>query len=206
MIRINLLPHREEKRKIRRQQFWATVMIMLVIAVVIDFLAHMVNQGYIDSQEQRNRIFTGEIAKLDNEIAEIRELRTKINDLLARKKVIEDLQGDRSVPVHLFNELWAKVPAGVYLASIKQTGNVVALGGYAQSNAKVSFLMRALDESPFLENAKLIKTEAVAATDLKSGRGAASGRAVIAFTLEISIERPADDLAEVADAAPVGGK
>jgi type IV pilus assembly protein PilN len=202
MIRINLLPHREEKRKIRRQQFWMTVMVMFAIAGVIDFLVHMVNQGYIDTQDQRNSIFKAEIAKLESEISEIRELRSKINDLLARKKVIEDLQENRSIPVHLFNELAARVPAGVYLTSIKQTGDLVALGGYAQSNAKVSFLMRALDESPFLENANLIKTEAVNATVAKS-----SSRAVIAFSLVISVERaPADDQVNVADAASVGGK
>lgn len=183
MIRINLLPHRAEKRKERRQQFFTISGAMIVLGLAIALLVHTIYAEYIEDQESKNAYLTAEIAKLDAEIAEIRLLRQQIEALLARKQVIESLQGSRAETVHLFNELARRMPDGVYLKSVKQTPQQVTLVGYAQSNARVSNLMRSLDESPFLQNPGLV--EAKAAT--------VNGRRVSEFTLNIGIERATDD-------------
>lgn len=191
MIRINLLPHREEKRRERRQQFFAISGVMVVAGLLIALLVHTVYAGYIERQERKNAFLKAEIAKLDQQIAEIKRLREQIDALLARKQVIESLQGRRAEAVHLLNELARRMPDGVYLKSIKQTGARVVLVGYAQSNARVSHLMRSLDESSFLEEPGLVEVKAATV----------NGRRVSEFTLGISIERPK---AEVVESAPVG--
>jgi type IV pilus assembly protein PilN len=160
MIRINLLPHREEKRKERRQQFYVVVTAILLLGIALVFLVHMVNSGHVDSQEARNLYFKEKIADLDKEIAEIKELRSQIDRLLARKQVIEALQSNRAETVHLFNELAARVPTGVYLISVKQAEDKITLKGFAQSNARVSLLMTSLNDSPFLQNSEVVKSEA----------------------------------------------
>lgn len=183
MIRINLLPHREEKRRERRQQFYVISGGMVVLGLVIALLVHTIYAGYIERQESKNAFLKAEIAKLDLEIAEIRRLREQIEALLARKQVIESLQGNRAETVHLFNELAQRMPEGVYLKSVRQSGGRVTLVGYAQSNARVSHLMRSLDESPFLEQPGLVEVKAATVNN----------RRVSEFTLGISIERPKTD-------------
>lgn len=180
MIRINLLPHREIKRKERRQQFYVLSGLMIVLGLAIAFVVHTVIAGYIESQERKNQIFKTEIAKLDKEIAEIRRLREQIDALLARKQVIESLQSDRAQTVHLLNETAKRIPEGIYLKSIKQSSKRVTLVGYAQSNARVSHLMRALDESPYLTQPQLVEIKAATV----------DGRRVGEFTLNITIEQP----------------
>lgn len=180
MTRINLLPHRAEKRKQRRTQFYLLSATMLVLGALIGFLVHSIYAGYIEQQESRNAFLKTEIGKLDQQIAEIRRLGEQIDALLARKQIIEDLQSTRAESVHLFNELAASMPEGVYLKSVKQAGGRVTLVGYAQSNARVSHLMRNLEESPFLERPTLIEAKAATVDD----------RRVSEFTLGIGIERP----------------
>lgn len=180
MIRINLLPHREAKRKERRQQFYVVSGAMIAIGLLIGLAVHGVYAGYIELQERRNAFLKAEIAKLDTQIAEIKTLREQIDALLARKQVIESLQGNRSETVHLFNELATRMPEGVYLKSLKQVGARVTLVGYSQSNARVSTLMRSLDDSPFLHQPGLVEVKA----------STVGGRRVSEFTLGISIERP----------------
>lgn len=180
MIRINLLPHRAEKRKLRKQRFYGFSAAMVVIGALIGFIVNSVYSGYIERQEARNAFLKAEIAKLDQEIAEIRRLQEQIDSLLARKQVIESLQGTRSEAVHIFNELARGMPEGVYLKSVKQAGARVTLVGYAQSNARVSHLMRNLEESPFLERPTLVEVKA----------STVEGRRVSEFTLGINIERP----------------
>ena len=133
MIRINLLPHREEKRKARREQFYALSGLMLVLGIVVWFLGFTVINGYISSQESKNSFLKSEIATLDKQIDEIKKLKEQTEALLARKQVIESLQANRAETVYLFNELAKQVPAGIYLRSVKQTGLNVALNGYSQS-------------------------------------------------------------------------
>ena len=180
MIRINLLPHRAEKRKRRRTQFYALSGLMVVLGGLIGFLVHSIYVGYIEHQDSRNTFLKNEIAKLDQQTAEIRRLREQIEALLARKQVIEDLQSTRAESVYLLNELARGTPDGVYLKSVKQAGGRITLVGYAQSNARVSHLMRSLEESPFLERPTLVEAKAAMVDD----------RRVSEFTLSIGIERP----------------
>lgn len=180
MIRINLLPHREIKRRERRQQFFVVAGAMVGVGLLIGAVVHTIIGGYIERQERRNTFLKGEITKLDAEIAEIKRLREQIDALLARKQVIESLQETRIQSVQLLSELAGRIPEGIYLRSIKQTGGKVALLGYAQSNARVSHLMRSLDESPFLAQPALV--------EIKSATQ--NNRRVSDFALNVSIERP----------------
>lgn len=160
MIRVNLLPHREQKRKARREQFYALSGLMLVLAGVIWFLGYTILNGYLSAQEDKNAFLKREIAALDKQIDEIKKLREQTDALLSRKQIIESLQANRTETVHLFNELAKQVPSGVYLRSVKQAAQKITLNGLAQSNAKVSTLMRNLDDSPVLEKPDLVEIKA----------------------------------------------
>jgi len=160
MIRINLLPHREEKRKARRQQFYLLSSMIVVLAGLIVFLVYSVIDGYVSNQEDQNAFLRKEIADLDKQIDQIKRLKEQTQALLARKQVIESLQRDRAEPVRLLSELVRQMPTGVYLRSIKQDGQKVSLGGYAQSNARVSALMRNIEASSWLEKPQLIEIKA----------------------------------------------
>jgi type IV pilus assembly protein PilN len=160
MIRINLLPHREEKRKERRKHFYARAGLMLALGASVWLLVRMVNTGEIDRQDARNGYFKNDIIALDREIEAIRDLRGQIDRLLARKQVIETLQSNRAETVHLFNELAARVPSGVFLTTTSQSGNKITLKGYAQSNARISNMMSSLNDSPFLESSEVVKSVA----------------------------------------------
>ena len=161
MIRINLLPHRAEKRKAQQIQFVAFSVISVVLGAVIVGFVHMAITAQIDYQERRNAYLTKEIAVLDKQIDEIKKLREQTKSLLARKSVVENLQSTRSDVVHLLDQMLRILPDGVYLKSLKQTGNKISLTGYAQSNARVSTLMRSIADSPWLENPVLIEIHAV---------------------------------------------
>lgn len=160
MIRVNLLPHREEKRKARRQQFYAVSGLITVLAGMIWFLGYGIINGYINTQDNANSFIKLQIASLDKDIAEIKRLKEQTDSLLSRKRIIESLQANRAETVHLFNELARQVPDGVYLKSIKQASDSINLIGYAQSNARVSLLMRNLDASPLLERPNLSEIKA----------------------------------------------
>lgn len=180
MIRINLLPHREEKRRARRQQFYALLGLITILAGLIWFLGYSIIQRQITAQAEKNEFIKSETAVLDKEIEEIKKLKTQIDALLARKRVIEDLQGNRTETVHLFNQLARQVPDGVYIKSLKQTGNKLAIAGYAQSSARIATLMNNLDDSSLFENSQQkldIKAETV------------SGKRLNAFSLETYITR-----------------
>lgn len=165
MIRVNLLPWREERRKARRQQFIALAGVIAVLAGVIWFMGYGVINGYINTQDDKNNFLKREIAGLDKEIEEIKRLKEQTDSLLSRKRIIESLQANRTEPVHLFNELARQVPDGVYLKSIKQTGDKINLVGYAQSNARVSSLMRNVDDSPVMERPNLVEIKAATAAN-----------------------------------------
>lgn len=196
MIRINLLPHREQKRKARREQFYALAGLMLVLGGLIWFLGFTVINGYITAQESTNTFLKSEIAVLDKEIEEIKKLKEQTEALLARKQIIESLQANRSETVHLFNELARQVPGGIYLRSVKQAGQKVTLNGYAQSNARVSTLMRNLDETPLLERPELVEIKAVNVDK----------RRLSEFTLDIHFTRQTvEEAKKPAGAKPVAG-
>lgn len=157
MIRINLLPHREEKRKARREQFFALVGLVVGLAATVWFFGFSIISGYIANQNSKNEFLKKEIAVLERDISEINRLKEQTEQLLSRKRIIEALQADRAETVHLFNELARQMPDGIYLKSLKQTGQKISLTGYAQSNARVSTLMRNVDASPVMEKPDLVE-------------------------------------------------
>lgn len=157
MIRVNLLPHREEKRKARRTQFFALTGMILVLAGLIWFFGFLTIGRWIASQDEKNAFLKREIAVLDKDIDEIKRLKEQTEIMLSRNRVIESLQATRAETVHLFSELARQVPEGVYLKTAKQTARKVTLTGYAQANARVSELMQKLDASPLLERPTLIE-------------------------------------------------
>ena len=198
MIRINLLPHREEMRKARRQQFGLFAALAAVAGLAVWFVGHTIIAGYIDSQDEKNTFLKQEIAVLDKEISEIKGLREQAEALLSRKQVIESLQTNRTETVQVFNELARQMPEGVFLKTLKQTGSRINLTGYAQSNARVSNLMRNLDASPYLQNAELIEVKA----------SVLNTRRVSEFNLNVTLERQPVESAEKPKGTPpaAGGK
>ncbi len=186
MIRINLLPHREERRKALRQQFYALSALVAALALFIWFVGYSLIEAMSEHQAEKNRFLKGEIAVLDKQIEEIKKLREQTESLLQRKQVIESLQANRTETVHLFNELARQLPAGVYLKSIKQEGQKITLVGYAQSNARVSTLMHNLDESPILERPVLIEIKAAQVAKRRLSEFSMS----IFFSRQSSAEQP----------------
>lgn len=162
MIRINLLPHRELKRQARHRQIAVLAALTAGLGILVVAAVHVAIITQIEYQNGRNKYLKDQTAILDKQIEEIKKLKEQTQALLARKKVVETLQTGRSDVVHLLDELVRLLPDGVYLKSIAQAGNVVTLTGYAQSNARVSTLMRNLENSSWLEGAGL--TEIKAAT------------------------------------------
>ena len=161
MIRINLLPHREEKRRARRQQFYALLGLVTLLAGLIGVLVYSVIAGYISAQDARNDFLKKEIAVLNKEIDQIKRLKEQSDALMERKRIIESLQRDRAEAVRLLSELAKQMPEGVYLRSLKQEGQRISLGGYAQSSARVSTLLRNIEASPWLEKPQLLEIKAV---------------------------------------------
>ena len=160
MIRINLLPHRELRRKARQEQFAVLAGITFFLGLLTVGMIHLMITGQIEHQESRNNYMTNQIAILDKQIDEIKKIRAQTQALLARKKVVETLQDNRSDVVHLLDQLARLLPDGIYLRSIKQTNQTINLTGYAQSNARVSTLMRKLESSPWLGLPSLIEIKA----------------------------------------------
>ena len=161
MIRINLLPWREARRKAQRQHLGVLGGMVAVLGLLIVGAVHLTIAGYIAVQSDRNEFLKRENVRLDKEIEEIKKLKTEIAALLARKQIIERLQADRAQAVYMLQELVQQVPDGVYLKVIKQTGLKINMTGYAQSNARVSTLMRNFAASPYLENPALVEIKAV---------------------------------------------
>lgn len=191
--RVNLLPHRAERRKRARQHFFVLAGATAVLGALIVLAMHGFYATKIDTQNDRNRFLKGEIVKLDKDIAEINSLKEQIQALLARKQVIETLQADRAQTVRLLDQLVQQTPDGVYLRSVVQKGLRVNVVGYAQSNARVSTLMRNIESSPWLERPELVEVKASVTPDK---------RRVSEFNMNFSVKR-----AEVPkDAAKDGGK
>lgn len=161
MIRINLLPHREEKRKAKRKQFYALVGLVSILSVLIVLFGWTLNERALASQDDTNVFLKSEVEKLDKQIAQIKMLKDEIAILLKKKEIIETLQRDRGTAVTLLVELAKQVPEGAYLKSMRQNGGQVDLTGVAQSNSRVSELMRNLDQSPAFESPRLNQTQAV---------------------------------------------
>ena len=169
MTRINLLPWRELLRKEREREFYTLIggaaFFMCLVVVYIHF--HVA--GMIETQNGRNIFLEQEITKVEDQIKDIKQLENKKTQLLARMKVIEELQSQRPLMVHLFDELVRTIPDGVYVTSIKQTGTSIEIQGVAQSNARVSAFMRNIDASQWLTEPKLNVIEAMSGKDNQKG-------------------------------------
>ena len=161
MVRINLLPHREQKRAARQRQFVSLAIGLAVLGLAVIGLVHVVISARIENQNSRNALLKTEIAKLDEQIKEIDKLREQTQALLARKQIVETLQANRTEAVHLLDQLVRQLPDGLYLRSVRQNGAKVTLVGYAQSNARVSTLMRNIESSPWLTAPELVEIKSV---------------------------------------------
>jgi len=196
-VRINLLPHREQKRQARQRQFVSLTVLLVVMSLGVVGLVHFILATQIDNQNSRNALLKGEIAKLDEQIREIDKLREQIAQVLSRKQVVETLQGNRNEAVHLLDQLVRQLPDGIYLRSIKQSGTKVTVIGYAQSNARVSTLMRNIDSSPWLTQPELVEIKLVpvppSATPAQRGQPNPGDR-VNEFTLNMQVKRTAPPL------------
>ena len=179
MIRINLLPHREERRKQQQQQFFILLTFVLVIGAAVWFVVRSYLDEQLQTQQARNQYLQAEIVKLDKQIAEIQKLKEQTAALLARKRVVETLQSNRSEVVHLLDQLVRQLPDGVYLKAVKQTGTRVTITGLTESQARVSTLMRNLESSPQLESPGLVEIKAVQQGRLRANE----------FILNINITR-----------------
>jgi len=156
--RINLLPHREARRELKKKVFWAATALSFIAGLLMIGLVWSVLQGYIANQQERNEFVRSENRKLDSQIKEIATLRQEIEGLRARQRAVEDLQADRNLPVYLLDELVKQVPEGIYLRSIKQEERKVNVGGWATSNERVSEFLRNLqNNSQVLEKPELIE-------------------------------------------------
>ena len=189
MILINLLPHREEKRKLRKQAFFVGLGLSVVAGAVVVGLGYVVQQKLISDQQERNNFLSAEIRKLDDDIKDVSGLKAEIESLKARQKAVEDLQIDRNMPVHLLNELVAQTPEGIYLKGIRQDGQAVMVTGVAQTNERVSeFLRNTAYKSEWLERPELQEIKA-SAQQTKEARGP---KRLFDFSVRISLKRPQD--------------
>jgi type IV pilus assembly protein PilN len=163
MARINLLPWREQLREERKQRFLVTLAGVVVVAAGTVFLGDQYLNGAIEQQNSRNQFVRKEIAVLDARIKEISELKTRRQQLLERMKIIQDLQGNRPIIGRVFDQLVRTLPDGVYFTSVKMTGKNIAIVGAAESNNRVSNLMRNLDASDWLDAPNLTQVKATTA-------------------------------------------
>lgn len=195
MIRINLLPHRELKRQARRRQYYILCAVVAGIGAAIIGAVGAYISAQISSQNDTNAFIERENKKLDDDIKEIAKLEDEIRGLRARQKAVEDLQGDRNLPVHLLDELVKVTPEGIYLRNLKQTGARVTINGLAANNAKVADYVRNLTKNSWLAAPELIEIKAVSVST-----GGAAKR-LNEFTMSVSIVRPKDPVPGAAPAS-----
>jgi type IV pilus assembly protein PilN len=193
VILINLLPHREERRKRRKAAFFAGLGVSVVVGLAVVGIWYAVLDQLTSTQRARNDFLTAEIKRLEKEIKDIASLRAEIASLRARQKAVEDLQTDRNIPVYLLNELVKQTPEGVYLTSVRQNAQVVSLTGIAQTNERVSELLRnTLYNSQWLEKPELVEIKATNAAQ----------RRLFDFSMRVTLKRPQAAAAPGAASAP----
>jgi type IV pilus assembly protein PilN len=194
VILINLLPHREERRKRRKTAYFAGLAVAAVAGLAVVGGWYLVLEQLTSAQQSRNTFLKGEIAKLDLQIKDIAALKAEIESLKARQKAVEDLQIDRNVPVHVLNELVKQTPEGVYFSAVKQDAQVLTLTGIAQTNERVSELLRnTANNSEWLVKPELVEIKA---------QTASKGKRLFDFSMRLNVKRPQDKAA--AEAAPAG--
>jgi type IV pilus assembly protein PilN len=198
VILVNLLPHREERRLQRKRAFFVGLGACALAGALVVGVWYTVLQQMTSAQQERNSYLQAEIARLDTQIKDIATLRSEIEALKARQLAVEDLQTDRNTPVYLLDELVKQTPEGVYLTSIKQAGQVVAITGVAQTNERVSELLRnTLYNSPWLERPELVEIKVITAAP-----GSRDQRRLFEFSMRVSLKRAQG--ANAADGAASG--
>jgi type IV pilus assembly protein PilN len=200
MVRINLLPHREAKRKQKQAAFIAMLALAGIAGVAVVLMVGAYNASRISIQNERNLVLKTANADLDKKIGAIATLKQEIEALQARQQAVEDLQGDRNQPVYLLDELVKQTPQGVYLKGFKQDGQRVTMTGYAQSHERVSELLRNLSSGPWLERPDLTEVRASNLTQSKVGKK------VVEFTLSVNIKRAREQDDGAKPAAKGGAK
>ena len=199
MIMINLLPHREEKRKRRKTAFYAGLAFSAVIGAVLVGIWYLVVEQLIANQQQRNAFLVAENAKLDVQIKDIASLRAEIASLKARQKAVEDLQIDRNVPVHVLNDLVKQVPEGIYITSVKQDNQNLLLTGIAQTQERVAEILRnTANNAEWLVKPELVESRATTATGANKEQ-----KRFFDFSVRLTIKRPQDAAGPAA--APAAG-
>ena len=200
MIMINLLPHREERRKRKKIAFFAGLGLAAVAGMAIVGAWYLVVGQLVQGQQQRNAFLQAENAKLDIQIKDIASLKAEIASLKARQKAVEDLQTDRNVPVHVLNELVRQVPEGIYITAVKQDGQTLNVTGVAQTQERVSELLRnTAYNSKWLVRPELIESSST--TVIAANR---EQKRLFNFSMRLTVKRPQDDPAASAPmASPV---
>jgi len=188
VILINLLPHREERRRQRKRAFFAGLGVAAAAGALIAALWYAVLQQMTAGQAARNSYLKAEIGRLEGQIKDIANLRSEIDGLKARQGAVEDLQLNRNVPVHLLDELVRHTPEGIYLTALKQTDNVVLVSGMAQTNERVSELLRNVqNDSKWLNPPELVEIKAVSAP---AAPGSREQRRLFEFSMRVTVKLP----------------
>jgi len=191
MILINLLPHREAARKRRKEEFQAMLLASAVVGLVIAGCIYLWFEMLINAQQGRNNFLRTEIAALDETIKDVTTLESEIELLRARQKAVEDLQSDRNLPVHMFNELVMQLPDGMYLSNLKQIGRVVSIQGVAQSNERISEMLRNIaGNTPWFAKPELLE---IIATNIELT--AKDQRKVPSFNMRFHLVRNSEEKA-----------
>lgn len=194
MILINLLPHREERRRRRKIAFFAGLGAAATVGIVIVGMWYLVVQQLTSAQQDRNQFLKTEISKLELQIKDIANLKAEIEALKARQKAVEDLQIDRNLPVHLLNELVKQTPEGVYFTSVKQSGQVLSVLGIAQTQERVSELLRnTANNSEWLVRPELVESKATSITSANREQ-----KRLFDFSIRLTVKRPQDKAAVAA--------
>lgn len=188
MIMINLLPHREERRKRKKIAFFAGLGLAAVAGLAMVGVWYLVVEQLVSGQQQRNGFLQAEIAKLDVQIKDIASLKAEIASLKARQKAVEDLQIDRNVPVHVLNELVRQVPEGIYVTSVKQDGQTLNVAGVAQTQERVSELLRnTAYNSEWLVRPELIESKSITVQGANREQ-----KRLFDFSMRLTVKRPQD--------------
>ena len=197
MIMINLLPHREERRQRKKIAFFAGLAVAAVVGAAIVGVWYLVVGQLISVQQARNKFLSLEIAKLDVQIKDIASLKAEIASLKARQKAVEDLQIDRNVPVHVLNELVRQVPEGIYITALKQDGKTLSISGIAQTQERVSELLRnTAYSSEWLVKPELVESKAASVQGSNREQ-----KRLFDFAVRLTIKRPQDVPAPASQAA-----
>ena len=194
MIRVNLLPHRQQRREAKQREFGLMALFSAVAACAILFVAYSIINSKVESQLERNQRLNNAITKLDKEIADIKDLKEQISAMLERKQVVENLQTNRSQAVVVFDELSRQLPEGMYFKSIKQEGKVITLEGVADTNARVATLVRNFNQSNWMESPILVEIKAITVGAQKQNL----------FTLKVSLKTPTTEADDAVAKAKAG--